>query len=72
MNEDFFRLAQIGLTVAIEALMANDKANLIIREMVASNRTTLTADEIAALDDESNMIHAAHLEEIAKAKAEGR
>lgn len=72
MNDDLFKLADIGLTVAIEALMANDRAKNVITTMINEGRNRLTADEIAAMAAESEAVHADLGAAIDKAKAEGR
>ena len=72
MNDDFFKVVDIGLTAAIEALMANDRAKTVITTMVNEGRETLTDDEIAAMADESDAAHAALRTAIDQAKAQGR
>lgn len=72
MNDAFFNLANVGLTVAIEALMANERAKTVITAMINEGRTRLTADEIAAMAAESEAVHADLGAAIDKARAEGR
>lgn len=72
MNDTFFTIANVGLTVAIEALLANDRAKSVITTMINEGRTRLTADEIAAMAAESEAVHADLGAAIDKAKAEGR
>lgn len=72
MDDAFFKIANIGLTVAIEALMANDSARAVIAQMLADGRRTLTPDEIAAMAAESEAAHADLGAAIEQAKAEGR
>lgn len=72
MSDEFFKVANIGLTVVIEALLARESSRQVISKMIEEGRSRLTDDEIAAMAAESEEVHAQFGAAIAQAKAEGR
>lgn len=72
MNDQFFKVVDIGLVAVIEALLANDRAKGVLTTLINEGRETLNAEEIAAMDAESEAAHADLRAAIDKARAEGR
>lgn len=65
-------VAKIGLAAVIQVILGNQKASAIVSKMQAEGRAVPSPEEEAELAAESSAIHQAHLDEIARAKAEGR